>query len=296
MSLFKKFSALLCGFCALCGIIELLRKYMTFEFSEEEMALGATEKIKLFLSPDASDEPRHFAIFVCLLLFSLLVSLLFFRLPAVSLFASSLPFFHSIVLFSKDRLGDFPFFFILCLSTGFAASIYDSIIFDTEKKLTVTHHAAAAFGLLLGIFTKLIPSLAKKYEHLTKILSSDAVGEPKAVADSVEVFGIDLFFVTPEEQIDFMGTLFVLIILSVILSYLLRGAYFIDLILSAYILTTVLANYHAGVLVRSVAPIIALSVIYFALRLAIFFAEPEPKPIIKNLISKFKKEKITAED
>jgi len=93
-----------------------------------------------------------------------------------------------------------------------------------------------------------------------------------------------------------MNTLFVLIIICVILSYLLRGAYFIDLILSAYLLVLSLAKYHAGVLVRSVAPIIAFAFIYFALRLAVFFAEPEPEPMIKNLILKLKKEKATAED
>jgi len=296
MSFFRKFSALLLGFCTLCGTIELLRKYMTYEFSDDEIMLGTVEKIKLFLSPDAKGEPRHYAIFVALLLFSLLIFLLFYKLPALSVFASSLPLFHSFILFSDERLGDTPFFFILCLATCLAASLYDSVVFDTEKKLTVTHHVAAGFGVVFAIFLKIIPSLVKKYDELTKIMPSDATGAPKAAADMSEIFGIELFFTTPDEQLAFMNTLFVLIIICVLLSYLLRGAYFIDLILSAYLLVLSLAKYHAGVLVRSVAPIIAFAFIYFALRLAVFFAEPEPEPMIKNLILKLKKEKATAED
>ena len=295
MSFFKRFSDVLLGFCTLCGIVEILRKYMSYEFPEDEV-LGTLEKVKLFLSPDASGEPRHFALFVALMVCALIIGRLFDRLPLIPLFVSSLPFFHSIVLFFYNRLGETPLFFVLCMCTGFVGALYDSLRYDTQNDLALTHHAAAAFGTAFAAFTFIFSRVAVKYAALATIMPSAADERSRLVADSLELVGVNLFFSTSAEELDLMKLLFKLIVISLLLSYLLRGAYFIDLIFSGAIFVLVCTKWHAGVLLRAESPIIALALIYFIIRLGIFFAEPEPRSIIKRIIEWINVEKTTAED
>ena len=296
MSIFKKFCDAFVAFCALCGIIGLLRRYMDYTFTDDEMMLGAREKIKIFLSPEAKGEPYGFAIFVGLIVISFLVSRIFPKLPVLALVSSVPPLFFSGILFFNDKLGDFPLFFVLSLGLGFVGALYDSFIYDKEKNRTLTHHAAAIIGAIFGAFALFIPKLAEKYEALTKIMPSDAEKTAKLVADKLKLMGVNLFFEFSEEELKLLGFLFALTVISLILSYLLRGAYFIDLAFAGAIFLLVLAKWHAGVLVRTEAPIIALAAIYFAMRLAIFFAEPEPQHTLKKLLSKIKSKTKAAED
>ena len=98
------------------------------------------------------------------------------------------------------------------------------------------------------------------------------------------IFGVDLFEAITPEQTKFMTLLGILVLISIILSFIFRGAYFIDLGFSAFLLIFTIIKWHAEVLTHSEAPILGLAIIYFVFRLAIFFGEPLPKKRIAPVL------------
>ncbi len=276
MSFFKRFSDVLVGFCALMGGIELLRKYMNYSFTDEEMMLGFTDKVKLFLSPEAKGEPRHFALFVGLIMLYFLVSMIFFKLPALSAIIAPFPLLLSVVLFFDGILDNDDFFYILCLGVGLAGALYDSLRADRDKGRLLTHAAAGLVGVSFMNILLRIRSLSL----FTTIVTDDPTkidDAAKATIDKYELLGIDLRQVITPEQSDLMMLLAILVIVSVIVSFIFRGAYFIDLGFSAFLLIFTVIKWHADVLTHSEAPILGLAIVYFAFRIAIFFGEPVSK-------------------
>lgn len=276
MSFFKKFSVVLVGFCSLMGITQLLRTYMNYSFSEEDALLGTVEKIKIFLSPEATGEPRHFALFVGLMVLLFVVSLVFHKLPIIPLIVAPFPLISSFILFFDGVLDKDDFFYILCLAIGLAGALYESLLADREKGRMLTHKAAAVVGSSFAWLPLRLSFIA----DLTVSYADDPSTRTEAAAENAaqfELFGVDLFEAITPENTKFFTLLGILVIVSVVISLIFRGAYFIDLGFSAFLLIFTVIKWHAEVLTHSEAPILGLAIIYFVFRLAIFFGEPLPK-------------------
>lgn len=153
MSLFKKFTDFCAGIAVFISGLFLLQKYMVFKplndeeylewlsyelkYSNETMSETVTEapsKIKQFFTPELINEfdYRLLAILIVTLTISVLVGIIFRKLPYVCFGVSLIPALEITYLFTKERLYTQIGMFLIFGALHVAGNIFECIIRDKE--------------------------------------------------------------------------------------------------------------------------------------------------------------------
>lgn len=108
MSNFKRFTDICAGFAAFSAAMYVFCRYMGYDFKEIE---SMKEKIKFFLEPELGYS--FFIPLILLFLFSCIFSLIFTRLPYLTVAVSVLPLAYTLIMFADNRIKEFPMLYLV---------------------------------------------------------------------------------------------------------------------------------------------------------------------------------------
>jgi hypothetical protein len=245
MSLFKKLTDFCAGIAAFVGSLFLLQKYMLFEpldaqeyiewlsyeikYSDGKLSPsmldGITEapsKLSQFFTPKLANEYdyRLLAILIVTLAISILVGLIFKKLPYVSFFFSLIPAVEITYLFTKERLYTQIGLFLIAGALHVAGSIFECIIRDKEDG----RHRLWVCAKISLLFPAAFCLLCTK---LTDVISIEGID------DKLPIFKDLAFKMTNPNNMDIVtkiGWMYIIIFAVAMVFY---NVYFIDTILTA---------------------------------------------------------------
>lgn len=245
MSLFKKLTDFCAGIAAFVGSLFLLQKYMLFEpldtqeyiewlsyeikYSDGKlspsMLNGITEapsKLSQFFTPKLANEYdyRLLAILIVTLAISILVGLIFKKLPYVSFFFSLIPAVEITYLFTKERLYTQIGLFLIAGALHVAGSIFECIIRDKADG----RHRLWVCAKISLLFPAAFCLLCTK---LTDVISIEGID------DKLPIFKDIAFKMTNPNNMEIVtkiGWMYVIIFAIAMVFY---NVYFIDTILTA---------------------------------------------------------------
>lgn len=230
MSYFKKFTNFCAGFAAFSALAYVFCKFMEYmpRDAQNEL-LGKKQKLKLFFDTNAAEENyRLYLLLVAALLFSLAISMLLKKLPALSFTVTLLPLSLIVTMYADGRIAEYPMLYLLLAGLHTVGSLYECIRRDRE---TGSHkaHLAVNLATLLGAFGALFvwrsaeeffPVPNPNYNYLEeKIHHSTLLKEDPSILWKIAI----------------------LLLVTVLISVLLREIYFLDaaiaLIPAAWVIT-----------------------------------------------------------
>ena len=245
MSLFKKLTDFCAGIAAFVGSLFLLQKYMLFEpldtqeyiewlsyeikYSDGKLSPsmldGITEapsKLSQFFTPKLANEYdyRLLAILIVTLAISILVGLIFKKLPYVSFFFSLIPAVEITYLFTKERLYTQIGLFLIAGALHVAGSIFECIIRDKEDG----RHRLWVCAKISLLFPAAFCLLCTK---LTDVISIEGID------DKLPIFKDIAFKMANPNNMEIVtkiGWMYVIIFAVAMVFY---NVYFIDTILTA---------------------------------------------------------------
>lgn len=262
MSYFKRFTDFCGGFIAFAAVLHLIGEYMTFKLPEEDIASG---KLRTFLDAERAENYRGYVIMVALFALSVLVSVIFERLPYVTLAISLLPLYQTVDLFSNGKFERFSILYLLLAVLHTAGSIIHALVLDKSDGKRRGFICAGMLGVMMSaggvwVWRKAGELLVYEDPFTVEGLSRTELQIATAAKDGVHALVLNVA---------------VMIAASVVLSLILRDIYFIDAILSAvplfYAVNKALLH---GQLVLFEEFILILCALYFVTRVAIVAFEP----------------------
>ena len=242
MSLFKKFTDFCAGIAAFVGGLFLLQKYMTFkpltdseyvnflsydpkysnEILDEEL-IKAPSKIKQFFTPELiSDfDYRMLAILIVTLAISIIIGIVFRKLPYVCFFFSLIPAVITAYTFTNNSLFTQIGLFLLVGALHVAGNLYECMLRDREDGRHRLWICAKISTLFPAAFCLLCTKLTDK------IIIDEYINEKLPIFKEIAKT-----LVKPEnmELVTKIGWMFFIIFVITTLFY---NVYFIDVILTA---------------------------------------------------------------
>lgn len=262
MNYFKRFCDFCAGFAAFSGIIYLLRKFMVYKFEEDENII---EKFKIFFGGDESLN-RTYLIMIALFAASVIIGLIFEKLPYISFTASLLPFLHTVVMVEEKNIDKEPSFFLILAILHLAGNILHSINLDRADG----KRRAFLCANICGVSVLGIALIVKKAVSEIPLLDEMEIRNKGAFFHEV--------FVNIDDGVDkLIMKIAIITLVTVALSFILWDIYFIDAALSAVPLGYTLYLVFTEKLTSLELLLFIITFTYFVFKLILVFFEPMAK-------------------
>lgn len=238
MSLFKKLTDFFAGIAAFVGGLFLLQKYMTFKpldydqyisfldgdvpSSTIEAITEAPSKISQFFTPAIINryDYRLLAILVVTLIASVILGIIFKRLPYICFFISLFPAVEIAYTFAKERLYSQTGLFLLAGALHVAGNLYECIVRDKEDGRHRIWICAKISLLFPAAICLILTKSADKIPH-------------EGIQERLDIFHDLAFKMTKPENMEIVtkiGWMYLIIFAIALVFY---NVYFIDAILTA---------------------------------------------------------------
>lgn len=252
MSTFKRFCDFCGGIALFVGALFLFREFMTFSPDGEP---PLREKWALFLT-DAGRDCRPYIGLVILLALSLLVGILFRRLPFVGFAFATLPFLQALSMLRDGYLYERPMLYLLLGALPIIGNLFDALHRDANDGRHRAFWLGNVSSLLVLGFCLLI------------LWRLDAI---KSVTDIYSLYRFDqtLFTASAEVDVDMLRQFAAIYGAGIVISLLFCGAYWIDVIPTAIPLVIALPRQVMGTLGPHGELLLALMILCFACRLTV---------------------------
>jgi hypothetical protein len=284
MSLFKKLTDFCAGIAAFVGGLFLLQKYMTFQplddkeyiewisnelkYSSDatdkvtEAVTEAPSKLSQFFTPELINEYdyRLLAILVLTLAVSVIMGIIFKRLPYIPFFFSIIPAVEITYLFTKERLYTQVGLFLIAGALHVAGNIYECIVRDKEDGRHRVWVCAKISLLFPAAFCLLCTKIADKIPI-------------EGVNDRIPIFKELAFKMTKPESIEIVTKLGWMFLIIFVIATVFYNVYFIDAILSAIPLIYTVHLLYSGNLPFNPALFTVLAAICFMTHIALCVCE-----------------------
>ncbi len=273
MSLFKKFTDFVGGIGAFFATLYFMGQYMAYDPGELEEGVSKLDK---FLSADGPREYRQYVIWVLLVALSIACSILLKKYPAITLSISALQFIHIMNCIYISMVYDHKEFYIFVSAIVFCGNLFEAVHTDKKEGRRQTFCGAGIFGvfsIVLSAAALFISSFVKStYE---KFLNSELTEEELDLERLMKALGIDIIKEVPEKEADVLLFVIIALAVGVVISYLLKEVYFIDVITAAVPFVYVVFAFHAEKL--STVPMLTVFPVcsYFVCRLALMVTGKE---------------------
>lgn len=274
MSYFKKFTDFLGGIACFIASVFLISKYMEFTpVKPEDLEEGVEVKSKLcqFLLGEGDKDYRQYIILVFLLVFSIAVSRFLKKYPSVSLCISVLPLLQTMNMLHSELLYEYAGLFVLLCGIHTVGAFYDAVYFDRADNKKRTFIGVSAWGAISSAACFGAIKLCNFSEGFyKKFIKGDFAEADMQLSDKLKLFGFDVLSQQAEDEKKVITTIMALLIVSVVVGVILRGVYFIDVILAAIPFVYSIYSWHAGKLVCAPMFILVPVAVYFLARVGLF--------------------------
>ena len=257
MSNFKRFTDICAGFAAFTAAMFVFCGYMGYDFKEIE---SMKEKIKLFLEPELGYS--FFIPLILLFLFSCLFSLIFTRVPYLTVAVSVLPLSYTFVLFTDGRIKEYPMLYIILGSIHVLGCLLECIRMDKEDR-----GCRAALGIdLIALMAVLL--VVYLYRTAGKL---DAV-EP----EKMNLIQRKLYEIKDGLDLSVFRSTAIMLAISALLRVIWRDLYYIDAAISIFPLIITIFKLTTGKVPVFGAALMALIVVYTVGRVTVMiFCKPK---------------------
>lgn len=272
MSLFKKLTDFCAGIAAFVGGLFLLQKYMTFKpltdseyiqwlsydvkYSSETLdtsAIVAPSKINQFFTPEliSNFDYRLLAILVVTLILSVVIGIVFRKLPYVCFFFSLIPAVVTAYAFTNNSLFTQIGLFLIAAALHVAGNLYECMLRDREDGRHRLWICAKISTLFPAAFCLLCTKLTDK------IIVDETVNKKLPIFKEI---GKTLAKPENMELVTKIGWMFFIIFVITTLFY---NVYFIDVILTAIPVVYTIHLLYSGNLAFNPALFTVLAAICF---------------------------------
>ena len=240
MSLFKKLTDFCAGIAAFVGGLFLLQKYMVFKpltdseytqilsydskYSSETLeTITAPSKIKQFFTPELiSDfDYRLLAILVVTLILSIIIGIVFRKLPYVCFFFSLIPAAEIAYIFSKNGLFTQIGMFLIFGALHVAGNLFECFVRDREDG----KHRLWICAKISLLFPAAVCLLCTKL--------ADRITVDQDINDRLSIFKELAFKMIKPENMEIVTKLGWMFLIIFAVTTLLYNVYFIDVILTS---------------------------------------------------------------
>ena len=276
MSYFKKFTDTIGIVGVFSAGVHLVSKYMSYS---ETLIEEGSSKLERFFSRISGMENRHYLFFVMMFFASLVLCRLFHKLPAVCAVVSFLPLLRVMDMIWGKNISSQPMLYLAVASLFFFGNVYECVWSDREglphgcRTVGRTFIGGGIFGALAtassaaGIY--FIQRYVDVYETFCHGELSDEVYR---IYDDYRFFGVDLFSMFEDEDVEALTVLTVLLVLSLLLSLVFRGVYFLNAAFAAVPFVYMLYVWNKGVMIPNAMAVVLFSCAYFVLMLVAFIS------------------------
>lgn len=273
MNYYKRFGDFCAGFTIFADIMYLLRKFMVFEADDAE---GIFQKLKLFFDSTNFANRAHLVL-IALLLSSLVLGLIFERLPYIGFTVSLIPLTHSLLMISEKYLEKNAVFYLLLIAVHVTGQFICALNLDRADGKRRAFICANICGATIPAFALLVKRTASALAALTEEEMFEKDAFFREIYDGLEDGGDKLIM-----------KIAIITIVTVVLSFILRDIYFLDAALSAVPFGYTLYLAFAEKLTMFELLMFIVTFAYFVFKLLLVFFEPMAKK--KDKTSKTKSE------
>lgn len=227
MSNFRKFTEFCAGISVFAAIMFVLRQYLGYNFDD---VASTREKLKIFFDRSSTRDYRGYILLAALLILAITVSLVFKRFPELSFFFSALPLFYVIYLYDAGKLYERPMLFFFLSAIQISGNLFDS--------LRASRYGRRYSPVFTSLFATLLPLLC----CVLTLWRKEAINGIEA--DKLYPFDLEIMRNAESVDISLFKTIALMYAVILLLSMILRGVHFIDLLLS--LVPLVLVIYKQG--------------------------------------------------
>jgi hypothetical protein len=277
MSYFKKFTDLLGGITCFIASVFLVTRYMDFnalkpeDFIED--GLEVRSKLEQFLLIEQGKDHRQYIILILFFVLSIAASRLFKKLPAVSFLLSVLPLWQTLNMLHNNLLYEYKGLFVILAALHIAGAFYELVFFDRHDNKKRTFIAVSILGVLSSAACFGARKLCEFSEGFyARFMAGELIGKDMKFDQELKLFGFNVLIRGAEDEEKVLMTIMVLLLVGVVVGIVLRGVYFIDVILAALPFGYSIFCWHAGKLICAPMLIVVPVTVYFFARVALFIA------------------------
>ena len=230
MSYFKKFTDFCAGIAAFVAALFLLRHYM--EFSPPNTEADAPSKFSQFLTDSATADYKMIISLVLLLTLSVVISIVFRKLPYVGFAFSIIPAAYIGFMFESNILYEQELLFLAASALHVIGNLVECIWRDKEDgshRLFIASKLSFVIGALCCFYMVLKLS-----------------GDKPMLTKDTNTFENKLFYHNEPADINLILALGIMMAVFAVICILLYNVYFIDAILSLVSLGYVLVTFTFG--------------------------------------------------
>lgn len=272
MKYFKRFTDFCAGFSAFMVAIRLFGKFMGYN---PEKAEGFVDKFKLFFGKDSLNRSREQLMLIILFIISIVVSRVFERLPYVTMAVSILPLAQTFFIFADKRFLEYSWLHIMFAVLHTTGSLVYALKLDSKDGKRRAFWAVNLFGVCISLYV--IP-IVKRMGELVGIYESERF--KLLPLDSKLYAGIE------SGAAEILKRVAIMIVVSVVISILLRDIYFIDAALAIVPFGYSLYVFADKSLDTLALECFLLTAMYFVFRIAVMIFEPMRKKKQKKIRSR----------
>lgn len=275
MSYFKKFTDLLAGIATFITSVFLISRYMEYTPPNPEdvidEGLEVKSKLENFLFVQMSTEYRQYIILIALLVLSLVVSRFLKKYPAVSFCISALPLCQVMNMFRNQLIYEYGGLILVLCVLHVVGTFYDAVYLDKTDNKKRTFVAVTLWGVISGAACFVARKLCFfADDYRAQYLAGELLEDETKLDRTLKVFGFRVLTAGPDDEEKVIMTIMVLLLVSVVVSVILRGVYFIDVIAAAIPFVYGIYCWHARKLVCAPMLVLIPLAIYFFARVGLF--------------------------
>ena len=218
--------------------------------------MGFKEKLKDFIDGIGRTNNKLMLVLVIMLVISILASLVFRRIPFVTLLFSVPPLILSVDMVRAEQIKNYPMMYILLCGISVLSGVIECIYIDQRRG---THTSAFAGDIVALLAAGSVGFIWKRAEIISAMESVDT--------SELNVFDYEVYKNLGSMDTKVFVTLAFAFIVMTVISLVLRDIYFIDAILAIVPLTVTAYMWSAGTLTMHSEIVVTVSAVYFVVRL-----------------------------
>ncbi len=253
MRYFKRFGDFCSGFSCFAALIWLFTEFMSSTFEEE---LAFKDKFKVFLEHNGNVERKLMLVLAAMLVISVIASVVFKRLPYVTLLFSVPTLMLSVDMVRDGYIEKYPMMYVLFCGVSVLSGVWECI---SRDRLDGGHRVGLAGDVVALVASGSMFFIWKRAEFLS-------LGESFYIVE-LNHFDLEIY-----ENLENMNIKIFLVLACVYLglalvSLLLKDVYFIDAILAAVPLVVTVYMWNVDKLTAHAELVVTAAAVYFAVRL-----------------------------
>ena len=256
MSYFKRFTDCCAGFALFSALMYLFTQFMAYTPKEEVSSL---EKLKLFFSDAPTKDYKYYLPLIGLMALSLLVSLIFHRLPQVTFAVSLLPMLRLVSMYHSEKVYERPMLYFILGGLHIVGCLGECV-----RRDRIDRHRRSAFAVdLAGLLT------AGFCLYLYRVAPTIATGDPYELS----FFERKIYYGMADAPVlTFLWVTALLFAVLVLLRWLLRDLYYLDALLAIGPACYLIYLWYADRIPFHGDCIVTLAVIYAVARIIVMIS------------------------